>query len=554
VDPGERVTMNFTLRNSGSADTPPLVAALLASGGVNEPSGPQAYGVLRAGGPAVSRSFSFSAAQQPLGSTITATLRFQEGNQVSVPLTLGVLKLTNEPGQCSANLRLASPNNCGPVQCTAATGPPYPAGAHLLSCATVEGARFNFRLEVRDAQTPAITCPANIVATAPQNQCSAPLNPGAVRFSDNCPTGLTLKSTRSDGQPLEARFPLGFTNVTAEATDAAGNKAACRYTVAVKPNLTAQPLACPANITTEAASINGRVVTYATPEAADSCFRVAVNCTPRSGTLFPVGATTVNCTATNALEQTSFCRFVVNVRGLASNVSAASFRGGELAAESIVAAFGVNLAEETRVATELPLPTALAGTRVEIEDRAGVKGLAGLFFVSPAQINFLLPAGLAAGAATVLITNRSGAVSSERVQLAAVAPGLFAANANGRDVAAGVVLRVRADGGQTFEPLARFDAEQRRFVPIPLDFGPANDRLFLVLFGTGFRYRSQLAAVAAQVGGVATQISYAGAQGGLAGLDQLNIALPRSLAGRGVVNVNVAVEGKAANTVTIAVR
>ncbi|MGH6628711.1 MAG: hypothetical protein ACREB3_03150, partial [Burkholderiales bacterium] len=116
-----------------------------------------------------------------------------------------------------------------------------------------------------------------------------------------------------------------------------------------------------------------------------------------------------------------------------------------------------------------------------------------------------------------------------------MAPGLFAANADGQGVPAGVALRVRADHSRTIETLARFDAAQNRFVAAPLALGPDTDQVFLVLFGTGIRFRSNLAAVTAKIGGTDAQVPFAGAQGELVGTDQINLRLPRSLIGRGDV-------------------
>ncbi|NOT59989.1 MAG: choice-of-anchor D domain-containing protein, partial [Acidobacteria bacterium] len=78
-------------------------------------------------------------------------------------------------------------------------------------------------------------------------------------------------------------------------------------------------------------------------------------------------------------------------------VSAASFRGTELASESIASAFGTNLATETAKASTATLPTTLGGTTVRVRDSAGTERLAPLFFVSPGQINFLMPQGTALG-------------------------------------------------------------------------------------------------------------------------------------------------------------
>ena len=78
VDPGETVTMDFGLINAGSASTTNLVATLQAGGGITLPSTAQTYGVLSAGGSAVSRPFTFTASGT-CGGTLTATLQLQDG-------------------------------------------------------------------------------------------------------------------------------------------------------------------------------------------------------------------------------------------------------------------------------------------------------------------------------------------------------------------------------------------------------------------------------------------------------------------------------------------
>ncbi|NOT61416.1 MAG: hypothetical protein HOP19_14455, partial [Acidobacteria bacterium] len=157
---------------------------------------------------------------------------------------------------------------------------------------------------------------------------------------------------------------------------------------------------------------------------------------------------------------------------------AASYAGMQLASDTIVAAFGTQLSTVTQAARSVPLPTELSGTRVAIRDRAGNERNAPLFFVSPTQINYLLPAGLVEGIAEVAITNSRGEISNGFVEITPVAPGLFAANANGQGVAAGLLLRVKADGTQVYEPLANFDATRNAFVARALEFGPANEQLF----------------------------------------------------------------------------
>lgn len=76
----------------------------------------------------------------------------------------------------------------------------------------------------------------------------------------------------------------------------------------------------------------------------------------------------------------------------------------------------------------------------------------------------------------------------------------------------------------------------------------------LVLFGTSFRHRGSLVNVAASIGGVSAQVDYAGPQPDFAGLDQINLRIPRSLIGRGEVDLVLMVDGKAANTVRVNIK
>ncbi|MGH9936848.1 MAG: hypothetical protein ACREAM_11420, partial [Blastocatellia bacterium] len=172
----------------------------------------------------------------------------------------------------------------------------------------------------------------------------------------------------------------------------------------------------------------------------------------------------------NADELTaSYANAVVTIVRAVASVSAASFAGAALASESIVAAFGQSLATRVESANTLPLPTTLAGTTVKVKDSAGVERAAPLFFVSPGQINFLIPPGTANGVAMITGASGDGAVSMGNVNIAPVAPGLFAANANGQGVAAATALRVKADGARIFEPVAVFDQARNQFVPTPID-------------------------------------------------------------------------------------
>jgi len=232
----------------------------------------------------------------------------------------------------------------------------------------------------------------------------------------------------------------------------------------------------------------------------------------------------------------------------ALSVSAASFAvGGTLAPESIAAARGTNLATRVQTASSVPLPTELAGVSVKVRDRAGTERLASLIFVSPGQINYQVPPGTAVGLATVTISSGGRIVATGLNEISAVAPGLFSATSSGQGVAAG--LWIRAAGGARSQDYL-FDPAT--FRPVPVDLGPTGDQVFLSLYGTGLRAATR---ATAKVGGVSVQVYGLAPVTDYPGLDVVNIGpLPRELQGRGEVDVTLSLDGKAANTVSVAIR
>lgn len=239
---------------------------------------------------------------------------------------------------------------------------------------------------------------------------------------------------------------------------------------------------------------------------------------------------------------------------LVSNVSAASYTAGGFACDSIISAFGPNLTSVTQAATQLPLPTEIENTRVTITDSDGTERQAMLLFISPTQVNYILPANLALGPAIVRIWGRDGHTSTELIQIEPITPGLFTADATGRGVAAANVQRVKANGAQTYEQVSQFDTASGRLMPMPIDLGVATDSVYLTLFGTGVRNCRVLENVSATIGGVKANVTYVGSQNSFVGLDQINIMIPRELAGRGDVDVVLNVEGKPANVVKVKIK
>lgn len=235
-------------------------------------------------------------------------------------------------------------------------------------------------------------------------------------------------------------------------------------------------------------------------------------------------------------------------------VSAASYNGSAIAPDSFVALFGLSLAGETRTAATIPLPTVLADTKVEVEDSAGVRRVAGLFFVSPEQINLQIPPGTSRGTARITVINpltqgNGGSRLRSTVRIEQIAPAIFTANADGTGVPAGIIQRVRGNV-TSFEPIAEISFSGR-FEPKPIELGPEGDEVYLLLFGTGWRGASSDSQVVVRIGGVVVPVYFAGPQGDYVALDQLNIRLPRELLGRREVELSLEVDGMIANIVRL---
>jgi uncharacterized protein (TIGR03437 family) len=207
----------------------------------------------------------------------------------------------------------------------------------------------------------------------------------------------------------------------------------------------------------------------------------------------------------------------------------------------------------TLSAASLPLPTSLGNTLVILKDSKGVERFAPLFYVSPLQVNFLIPQDTAEGIATISIFSSTGTITPGVIQVGKLSPALFAADASGQGVAAASVQRVKADGTSSYEVAYTLDA-QNKPVAKPIDLGPESEQVYLLLFGTGIQFRAALADVMVTIGGVPAEVTYAGPQGFFVGVDQINVKLARSLSGRQDVDVVLMAAGKLANTVKVNIK
>jgi uncharacterized protein (TIGR03437 family) len=243
---------------------------------------------------------------------------------------------------------------------------------------------------------------------------------------------------------------------------------------------------------------------------------------------------------------------MLDIQPATTSVNGASFLFPPLAPGSIVSTFGTNLANQTMPASSAALPTNLGDTTVTVTDAKGVERPATLYFVSSGQTNFVVPDETGPGPAVFTVTNADGTQSLGTVDIAPVSPAFYTMNQNGLGVVAGYVQVVPASGPQTFEPVYSCPGDGKPCTTIPIDLRNSADQYYLVMYGTGFRGRSSLQGVSVTIGNqTLPAVLFAGAQGQYEGFDQLNVQLPTSLAGAGVVNIVATVNGVTSNTVQI---
>jgi len=156
-----------------------------------------------------------------------------------------------------------------------------------------------------------------------------------------------------------------------------------------------------------------------------------------------------------------------------------------------------------------------------------VNGLpAQLLYVSPSQINFVVPSEIQSGPAEIVATNADGFASKVTVTVLSSAPGLFTVSGDGR----GEALVLNADS----------------LLSGPFD--PTDNKLRLIIFATGTHYSTNLTA---SIGGRAVPVESVIQSHDLPGLDEVHVIVPSELRGAGTTDLIVDAEGNESNHATI---
>jgi uncharacterized protein (TIGR03437 family) len=220
-----------------------------------------------------------------------------------------------------------------------------------------------------------------------------------------------------------------------------------------------------------------------------------------------------------------------------------------VAPSSLAALYGSNLAAGATQASALPLPTTLGGLTLSVTDATGAQLPATLSFVSPNQVNFVIPGGAALGDATFTASNGSTTQTATTI-VQNVAPTLFSMDGTGTGVAAATAIEVPTAEPQQQTPVSVFKCGASGCAPVPINVG-VSGTVYVSLYGTGIRNLSSLANVQVSINGVNVPVQFAGAQPSFPGLDQVNVSLPAVLSGAGNANVVLTVDGQVSNTVMV---
>ncbi|HYG09600.1 MAG TPA: Ig-like domain-containing protein, partial [Pyrinomonadaceae bacterium] len=188
---------------------------------------------------------------------------------------------------------------------------------------------------------------------------------------------------------------------------------------------------------------------------------------------------------------------------------------------------GVNLALNAARARPLAdgaFPQTLGGASLTVNGRR-----AQLFYASPTQINFQVPAETETGAAQIVVRNHDGHESRASITVLRAAPGVF------------------TEGGDGSGAAIALDAQT--FLRSPFDPADAANRpRRLIIFSTGVRHA---ATVGITVGGRELTVENVLPSPGLPGLDEVHVVLSRSLAGAGIVPLILHADGRESNPASI---
>ncbi|XP_071963953.1 hyalin-like [Antedon mediterranea] len=220
--------------------------------------------------------------------------------------------------------------------CTPPSGSSFPVGTTQVTCSAVdsdqntETCTFDVTIQVTyspdklvstddgyqaiivtDNEAPQLTCASSLSVTVVEDDLPSIITFNDPAVSDN--SGETLQPTCSI--PSGSSFNVGTTVVDCVAVDASGNQGSCSFDVIVEVDYS-PVLTCPSTqiipITNDAEEV---IVDYTPAGVQDSEDPgLTATCQPPPSTLFPLGNTTVVCSAIDSMKNVGECQFDIIIK------------------------------------------------------------------------------------------------------------------------------------------------------------------------------------------------------------------------------------------------
>lgn len=248
--------------------------------------------------------------------TVTCTATDGSGNSAGSAFVVHVVDTTPPELTMPANQTAAAESAGGAVvaypppealdivdgfvaaSCSIASASLFPLGDTTVACTAIDGhgnaTTASFVVRIQDEAAPQVQVPAAFFVEA-TSAAGATVPYGTVTATDNVDGDLEAICQPPSGSV----FPLGATTVGCSATDAAGNDGSQTFSITVE-DTTAPSLTVSGNIAVTATSSEGATVAFPAPSASDIVSgEIAPSCSADSGSLVPLGTTTVTCSATD---------------------------------------------------------------------------------------------------------------------------------------------------------------------------------------------------------------------------------------------------------------
>jgi len=222
--------------------------------------------------------------------------------------------VAGDSGQCGAavSFEIAATDNCSVagVACIPVSGSFFPIGTDSVTCTAADEygnvVIGGFTVTVIDTQPPVMNLPEGLTAEADPSRCGTDVS-YQVSAADDCGDATVFCSPASGSY-----FPVGVSTVACIATDEAGNADTSEFSLTVIDSQPPAILPHADTLTVADPGLCGTVVDYDIL-AADNCPEVSLECSPPSGSVFPVGFTTVRCIAIDDMNLADTMTFEITV-------------------------------------------------------------------------------------------------------------------------------------------------------------------------------------------------------------------------------------------------